>query len=101
MTHDPSSPALSLQQTAYNAISTFFVNHVDCVTEIAVLPPAIVPEDGICMQEGPNLGVPKKILALAFLEARARFFEGVKKDGVGSEVCFIAFLFDQSSFSWT
>lgn len=77
----------SFQQIAYNTLTTFFTTHIDHVAEISVLPPGIEPQDGISMQEGPNLGIPKNILALAFLEARARFFKGVKEDGVASNVC--------------
>ncbi|CAI6337973.1 unnamed protein product [Periconia digitata] len=89
MTDNP-SPALALQQVAYNTITAFFNAHKDRLTEIIVLPPAIEPEDGISMQDGINLGVPKKILALAFLEARARFFQGVKENRVLSDDAFEA-----------
>jgi hypothetical protein len=65
------------QKVAYNALSTYFQQHEDEVVEIEILPPAIEPPDGIMMQDGRSLGVPKKVLALAFVEARRVFFSNI------------------------
>jgi hypothetical protein len=77
MASDTSS---DLQKLAYDALSTYFQQHEDEVVEIEILPPAIEPPDGIMMQDGRSLGVPKKILALAFLEARRVFFSNTSAD---------------------
>jgi hypothetical protein len=63
-----------LQTLAYESLSKYLQEHTDAVVEIEILPPAIQPPDGITMQDGSSLGVPKKVLALAYLEARQRFF---------------------------
>jgi len=63
-----------LQRLAFASLSDYFQEHADEVIEIEILPPTIQPPDGITMQDGLGLGVPKKILALAYLEARQRFF---------------------------
>ena len=65
---------VDLQTQAYEALNSYFQVHEKHVTEIEILPPAIKPPDGILMQDDCNLGIPKKILALAFIEARKRFF---------------------------
>ncbi|CAA9964352.1 hypothetical protein PTMSG1_07711 [Pyrenophora teres f. maculata] len=64
-----------LQKVAYTCLSNYLQEHEDETIEIEILPPAIQPPDGILMQDGLSLGVPKKILVLAYLEARQRFFE--------------------------
>jgi hypothetical protein len=64
----------ALQIHAYNTLAAFFNTHAAEVVEIEILPPCFEPEDGICMQDGLNIGIPKKILVLAYLEARTRFF---------------------------
>lgn len=64
---------LQIQDRAFQMLNTFFAEHEDEVVEIEILPPEIQPMDGICMIEGINLGVPKKILALAFVKARQVF----------------------------
>jgi hypothetical protein len=71
----PRSPWAGLQKVAYESLSHYFREHEDEVVEIEVLPPAIAPPDGILMQDGLNVGIPKKILALAYMEARQKFFE--------------------------
>jgi hypothetical protein len=62
------------QKLAYESLRKYFQEHEDEVIEIEILSPAIQPPDGITMQDGSSLGLPKKILALAFVEARRRFF---------------------------
>ncbi|RMZ69479.1 prenyltransferase [Pyrenophora seminiperda CCB06] len=63
------------QQVAYECLAKYFQEHENETIEIEILSPAIQPPDGILMQDGLSLGVPKKILVLAYLEARQRFFE--------------------------
>jgi hypothetical protein len=69
-----------LQTQAYNALSNYLETHESQVVEIEVLPPAIQPPDGILMHDGLSVGISKKVLALAFVEARKRFFEDTKQD---------------------
>ncbi|KAF2278070.1 protein prenylyltransferase [Westerdykella ornata] len=73
-----------IQKRAYNTLNEFFKHHSNEVVEIEILPPAFPTPDGILIQEGLNLGIHKKVLALAFLEARAIFFNGIK---TGSMAC--------------
>lgn len=68
----------NLQQKAYNALNDFFAAHEDDVVEIEMLPSAIQPTNGLLMQDGLNLGVPKKVLVAAYVRARQLFFEGIK-----------------------
>lgn len=63
-----------LQALAYERLSLFFSSHQDKRIEIEILPPAFQPPDGILMEDGFSLGIPKKILALAYIEARKTFF---------------------------
>ena len=67
-----------LQAQAYSALNNFFSAHESEVVEIEMLPPAIQPTDGLLMQDGLNLGVPKKVLVAAYVKARQLFFEGIK-----------------------
>lgn len=73
MSHDD-TPVAKLQAQAYEALNDYFNAHQKKIIEIEILPPAIEPPDGILMQDGCNLGIPKKILALALIEGRRRFF---------------------------
>jgi hypothetical protein len=75
------SAVAKLQVLAYETLSVYFLKHHNKVIEIEILPPSIQPRDGISMQDGLSLGVPKKILALAFVEARRHFFENIRDDG--------------------
>ncbi|KAF2794916.1 protein prenylyltransferase [Melanomma pulvis-pyrius CBS 109.77] len=70
-----------LQDQAYDALSEFFSVHEDEVVEIEILPPAIQPTDGLLMMDGLNVGVPKKILVLAYVKARQLFFASIQVDG--------------------
>lgn len=63
-----------LQQTAYNALNNYFNAHTDEVVEIEILPPSHEPVGSLILEDGPNLGLAKKILVLAFLHARHLFF---------------------------
>ena len=75
----------ALQSKAYDVLTKYFSDYEDEVLNIEILPPAFPPPDGICMQEDFNLGLPKEILALAFLEARRRFLANIQ-DGLLSIV---------------
>jgi len=59
---------------AYDALNNYFKAHEKQIVEIEVLPPSIKPPDGVLMVDDINVGVPKKVMALAFVEARKRFF---------------------------
>jgi hypothetical protein len=67
-----------LPAQAYSALNNFFSMYENEVVEIEMLPPAIQPTDGLLMQDGLNLGVPKKVLVAAYLKAKELFFEGIK-----------------------
>lgn len=91
-----------LQKQAYEALAKYFKAHDKQVVEIEVLPPAIQPPDGILLQDGHCLGVPKKILALAYIEARSRFFVNAK-DGdyhsIALDATKVILLFDPEHLS--
>lgn len=70
-----STQQTQLQPLAYNAIDNYFTSHSHEIVEIEILPPAFLPSDSLILQDGANLGLPKKILALAFVHARHLFFE--------------------------
>ncbi|KAL5428040.1 hypothetical protein PMIN04_000985 [Paraphaeosphaeria minitans] len=77
----PPTQHAQLQELAYNALNHYFRAHPDLTPEIEVLPPAFEPTDALILEDGANLGVPKKILALAFVHARRLFFAHHKLDG--------------------
>ncbi|KAF1839147.1 hypothetical protein BDW02DRAFT_229015 [Decorospora gaudefroyi] len=79
------SQKTELQKRAYESLSKYFQEHEDEVIEIEILPPAIQPPEGVLMQDGLSLGVPKKVLALAYLEARQRFFDN-RTSGLSSPI---------------
>lgn len=61
---------------AFDVLDDFFRRHQDDVVEIEVLPPAIAPPDGsLILEDGLCIGVPKKVLAAAFVVACSVFFE--------------------------
>lgn len=72
---DNNSLAVEQGQHVYESLSRYFEEHENEVVEIEVLPPAIEPLDGILMQDGSSLGIPKKALVSAFLVARQVFFK--------------------------
>jgi hypothetical protein len=80
--NDPAVARLQVQ--AYDALNSYLQAHNDQVAEIEVLSPAIQPTDGILMQDGLSVGIPKKILALAYVEARKRFFNHAKTEDLYS-----------------
>lgn len=86
MSWDRPGPS-DLEERAYDVLTTFFAQHQDHALEIEILPPAIQPPDGFLMHEGLNVGIPKKILTLAFLEARRRFLASTKLNEPDSIVC--------------
>src|SRR5438034_11622425 len=67
-----------LQSRAYDALVSVFEQHQNGV-EIEILPPALTPTDGrLIVQDKPAtgksfVGIPKKVLVLAFLKARDFF----------------------------
>lgn len=69
--------ALDLRhKLAYDALNDFFRKHAEDVVEIEVLPPAITPPDGsLVLEDGLCVGVPKKVLAAAFIAACSIFFQ--------------------------
>ncbi|KAI8934070.1 hypothetical protein NX059_008834 [Plenodomus lindquistii] len=72
----------ALQARAYERIAGFFEEREDYVCEIEVLPATIPPPDGILLQDGLNLGLPKKVLVLAYAEARRRFLDSKDDDSL-------------------
>ncbi|KAF2035499.1 protein prenylyltransferase [Setomelanomma holmii] len=93
---------VKLQKQAYAALTKYFRAHDKQVVEIEVLPPAIQPPDGLLLQDGRCLGVPKEILALAYIEARTRFFANVKDGNYHSlalEATKVMLLFDPEHLS--
>ena len=59
---------------AYDALNDFFKAHEDVAVEIEIIPPALAPNDALILQDGINIGVPKKVLVQAYLKARSIFF---------------------------
>lgn len=78
--------AVEQQQHVYELLCRYFDEHENEVIEIEILPPAIEPPDGILMQDGSSLGVPKRALALAFLAARQAFFDNKDNSRVDPKV---------------
>jgi hypothetical protein len=72
---DSGSPVAEQQKDVYESLSRYFDEHENEVVEIEILPPAIQPTEGVLMQDGTSLGIPKKALVLAFLAARQTFFD--------------------------
>jgi hypothetical protein len=70
----------NLQELAYNRLSNYLHTHETQVVAIEVLPPAIHPPDGLLLIDGLSLGVPKKVLVLAYIEARKHFFQNAHKE---------------------
>jgi hypothetical protein len=73
MSHPPTQHA-QLQERAYTTLNTYFTSHAQETLEIEVLPPAFEPTASLLLEDATYLGVPKKILALAFVHARSLFF---------------------------
>lgn len=69
-----------LQKLAFETLSKHFQDHENDILEIEILPPALEPTDNILLKDGLNLGIPKKILVLAYLEARERFFQCISSN---------------------
>lgn len=94
-------PAVEQQQHVYESLCRYFDEHENEVIEIEILPPAIEPTDGeSLMQDGSSLGIPKKVLVLAFLAARQTFFDNrdnsrtdpkVQKDTLPMYFCSLIF----------
>lgn len=74
-------PTPELQVLAYEKLSSYFQQHHNHVLEIEILPPAIEPSDGFLLIDNLSIGIPKKILALAYIEARKQFFQHLNVQG--------------------
>ncbi|OAK95945.1 protein prenylyltransferase [Phaeosphaeriaceae sp. SRC1lsM3a] len=72
--------AAKFQTQCYEALSSYLEAHHKHIVEIEILPSAIKPKDGFLMEDGRNLGVPKKVLAVAFVEARKIFFQNASTE---------------------
>ncbi|OCK91039.1 uncharacterized protein K441DRAFT_576677 [Cenococcum geophilum 1.58] len=59
---------------AYDALNDFFKAHENVAVEIEILPSALAPTDALILQDGINIGIPKKVLVQAYLKARTIFF---------------------------
>lgn len=77
-----SSSRQDLQVLAFENLNQYFKDHENETVQIEILPPALEPLGGISLQDGVNLGVPKKTLALAYVEARQQFFAS---DSLGND----------------
>lgn len=75
------SDSKDLQERAYTALDNFLTQHEYETVEIEVLPDAIEPPDGsILLEDGRCLGIPKKVLVMAYLEAKKIFFANSYRD---------------------
>ncbi|KAL5120099.1 hypothetical protein ACEQ8H_001924 [Pleosporales sp. CAS-2024a] len=79
MSHKETATA-ELQTRAYDALSSYLEAHHKHIVEVEILPPAFRPPDGLFLEHGRSLGIPNKIFALAFVEARKIFFESAKNE---------------------
>lgn len=70
----PPAQQTHLQEAAYHALNSYFNAHPNEVLEIEILPPSHEPTNALLLQDDTCLGLPKKILVLAFLHARSLFF---------------------------
>lgn len=79
-----------LESRAYDALASVFEQHQNSV-EIEILPSALTPTDGrLIVQDKPAagktfVGIPKKVLVLAFLKARGFFLQGRRAGNSTSE----------------
>ena len=71
---DVALSAMLPKNHAYDALNDFFKAHEDVIVEIEILPSALAPTDALTLQDGTNIGVPKKVLVQAYLKARTIFF---------------------------
>jgi hypothetical protein len=77
----PAENEKELESRAYDALASIFEQNQNSV-EIEILPPALTPTDGrLIVQDKPVagksfVGIPKKVLVLAFLKARDFFLRG-------------------------
>lgn len=85
MAHNGSS-AVEQQQQVYESLCRYLDEHENEVIEMEILPPAIAPPEGLLLQDGSSLGIPKKALASAFLAARRAFFDNKDNSPTDSKV---------------
>lgn len=77
--------------TALQIITDVFHKHQNDVLELEILGSAIpLPEGHMILEDGLCIGIPKKFLAAAFIEARQVFLRR-KEDIVDEEVCTFSF----------
>ncbi|KAL6707883.1 hypothetical protein ACN47E_003557 [Coniothyrium glycines] len=69
-----------ISKRAFESLNKYFTVHEDEVVAIEILSPAFQPPDGITMQDGLSIGVPKKVLALAYIAARQQFLANLNSD---------------------
>lgn len=79
MSHSPTQQS-QLQSLAYSTLNTYFSNHSHENLEIEILPPAFSSLESLILEDGANLGIPKKTLVLAFVHARHLFFSHKNSD---------------------
>lgn len=63
------------RQHVFESLCHYFDEHENEVIEIEILPSTSEPQVGLFLQDGSSLGIPKKALVAAFLEARQVFFD--------------------------
>ena len=71
---DVALSAMLPKNHAYDALNDFFKAHEDVIVEIEILPSALAPTNALTLQDGTNIGIPKKVLVQAYLKARTIFF---------------------------
>lgn len=71
--------------TPYRLLSDIFEGHEDKVLEIEILGSEVpLPQGHLILQDGLSIGLSKKALAKAFLEARSIFMK--RDDGIDQDV---------------
>ncbi|KAF2085856.1 protein prenylyltransferase [Saccharata proteae CBS 121410] len=84
---------------AYTVLNNYFRSREYQVVEIEVLPTAFIPPEGsLILEDGDCIGIPKKVLASAFLTARSLFFRSLNQQRQPASECLeysrIMLLFD-------
>ena len=65
---------------AYQVLNQYFKRHLDDVVEIEILPPSVAPPPGqVVLEDDKAIGIPKRVLAGAFVEAAQIFFDGLNQ----------------------
>jgi hypothetical protein len=83
----PEMPKDDMVILAYHSLSHLFVINQHRPLEIEILPSAIQPPEGqLYLQEDGCIGIPKRVLVLAFQAARNIFASRAADDGFDDEV---------------